>query len=377
MAIDIKGIKKEKRRETQSFSIGSSILNKEIGFSKGFNDKNKETLYQELSLLMNSGVDINRSLEIIAEHYKKEKDKKIIKDIKNYLVDGKSFSQSLELIEGFSPYEYYSIRIGEETGRLEMILEQLSTFYKRKIRQRKQVANALTYPLLVVITSIVAVGFMLNFVVPVFSEVFKRFNGELPSITKTVIAASDFFNKNIILIILFIIGLIFSAVYVRKKDWYRKYYSIILLKIPIAGELTRKIYAARFCHAMSLLISAHVPMIRAIDLVEKMIGFYPFEQVMKEIKKNIIKGEFLYETLQKYEFFDRKLVALVKVAEEVNKMEVVFNELSHQYNDEIEGKISVMSNLLEPILIIIVGAMVGVILIAMYLPLFQLSTSFN
>ena len=117
-------------------------------------------------------------------------------------------------------------------------------------------------------------------------------------------------------------------------------------------------------------------MIRAIDLVEKMIGFYPFEQVMKEIKKNIIKGEFLYETLQKYDFFDRKLVALVKVAEEVNKMEVVFNELSHQYNDEIEGRISVMSNLLEPILIIIVGFLVGIILIAMYLPLFQLSTSF-
>lgn len=376
MAIDISNIKKERKNESNPFKFSSSLLSKEISFSKGFNDRNKETLYQELSLLMNSGVDINRSLEIIAEHFKKEKDKKVIRDIKNYLIEGKSFSQSLELIEGFSPYEFYSIRIGEETGRLEMILEQLATFYKRKIKQRKQVANALTYPLLVIITSFVAVGFMLNFVVPVFSEVFKRFNGELPAITQTVIAASDFFNKNILFIILFIAGLIVLAFYVRQKEWYRKYYSKVLLKIPIAGELTRKIYAARFCHAMSLLISAHVPMIRAIDLVEKMIGFYPFEQVMKEIKKNIIRGEFLYETLQKYDFFDRKLVALVKVAEEVNKMEVVFNELSHQYNDEIEGRISVMSNLLEPILIIIVGFLVGVILIAMYLPLFQLSTSF-
>ncbi|MHC1705772.1 MAG: type II secretion system F family protein [Tenuifilaceae bacterium] len=376
MAIDISGIKNQRKSDSIPFKLSGSLLSKEISFSKGFNDKNKETLYQELSLLMNSGVDINRSLEIIAEHYKKEKDKKVIKDIKNFLIEGKSFSQALELIEGFSPYEYYSIRIGEETGRIQMILEQLSTFYKRKIRQRKQVANALTYPLLVVITSLVAVGFMLNFVVPVFSEVFKRFQSELPPITKTVIATSDFFNNNILIISLVLLGLIVSIAYVRKKEWYRKYYSIVLLKIPIAGELTKKIYAARFCHAMSLLISAHVPMIRAIDLVEKMIGFYPFEQVMMEIKKNIIKGEFLYETLQKYDFFDRKLVALVKVAEEVNKMEVVFNELSHQYNDEIEGQISVMSNLLEPILIIIVGVMVGVILIAMYLPLFQLSTSF-
>lgn len=376
MAIDISGIKRDKKIESKPFKLNSSILNREISFSKGFNDKNKETLYQELSLLMNSGVDINRSLEIIAEHYKKEKDKQVIKDIKNYLIEGKSFSQSLELIEGFSPYEYFSIRIGEETGRLEMVLEQLATFYKRKIRQRKQITNALTYPIMVLITAFIAVGFMMNFVVPLFSEVFKRFNGELPAITQMVISASDFFNKNIIIIILFIAGLIISLVYIRKKEWYRKYYSRILLKIPIAGELTKKIYAARFCHAMSLLITAHVPMIRAIDLVEKMIGFYPFEQVMKEIKKNIIKGEFLYETLQKYDFFDRKLVALVKVAEEVNKMEIVFNELSHQYNDEIEGRISVMSNLLEPIMIIIVGFLVGIILIAMYLPLFQLSTSF-
>lgn len=377
MAIDISGIKRDKKVESKPFKLNSSLLSKEISFSRGFSDKNKETLYQELSLLMNSGVDINRSLEIVAEHFKKEKDKKIIQDVKNYLVEGKSFSQSLELIEGFSAYEYYSIRIGEETGRLEMILEQLATFYKRKIRQRKQVSNALTYPMMVIAIAVVAVGFMMNFVVPLFSEVFKRFNGDLPAITQSVISVSEFFNKNIIFVILFIVGLVALIVNVRKKEWYRKYYSIILLKIPIAGELTRKIYAARFCHAMSLLISAHVPMIRAIDLVEKMIGFYPFEQVMKEIKKNIIKGEFLYETLQKYDFFDRKLVALVKVAEEVNKMEVVFNDLSHQYNEEIEGRIAVMSSLLEPILIIIVGFLVGVILIAMYLPLFQLSTSFG
>lgn len=376
MAIDISGIKKEKKVESKPLKVNTSILNREISFGKGFNDRNKETLYQELSLLMNSGVDINRSLEIIEEHYKKEKDKKVIRDIRAYLIDGKSFSQSLEVIEGFTPYEYYSIRIGEETGRLELVLDQLATFFKRKLRQRKQVTNALTYPVMVLITAFVAVGFMMNFVVPLFSEVFKRFNGELPAITKTVISASEFFNKNIILVLLFIAALVVSLVYVRKKEWYRKYYSKILLKIPIAGELTKKIYAARFCHAMSLLITAHVPMIRAIDLVEKMIGFYPFEQVMKEIKVSIVRGEFLYETLQKYDFFDRKLVALVKVAEEVNKMEVVFNELSHQYNDEIEGRIAVMSNLLEPILIIIVGALVGVILVAMYLPLFQLSTSF-
>lgn len=120
---------------------------------------------------------------------------------------------------------------------------------------------------------------MLKFVVPVFSEVFKRFNGELPAITQTVISASDFFNNNILLILIFIGAIIGTIIYVRKKEWYRKYYSATS-KLPIAGELTKKIYAARFCHVMLLLISAHVPMIWAIDLVE-MIGFYPFERWWK------------------------------------------------------------------------------------------------
>ncbi len=377
MAIDLSKIKSNKQKKEESKVDTFAFLKKDISFKKGFGDKNKETFYNELSLLLNSGVDIDKALDIILEQLKNDKEKDVITQIKNHLISGKSFSESLEMLEGFSPYEFYSIRIGEETGKLEMVLTQLATFYKRKLKQRRQVMNALSYPIIVVITAFAAVGFMMKFVVPIFSEVFKRFQGELPGITKNVIAVSDFVTSYFLLILLFIAGIVALIIAYKKNPTYRKYSALLLLKIPIFGSLTQKIYTARFCHSMALLVSAKVPMLRAIELVEKMIGFYPYEQALSEIREGILKGNYLFQTMEKYPIFDRKMVALVKVAEEVNKMDVVFNELSTQYIEEVENSVSIMSNLLEPLLIIVVGLLVGVILIAMYLPLFQLSTSFS
>ena len=146
---------------------------------------------------------------------------------------------------------------------------------------------------------------------------------------------------------------------------------------PIINGFTTKLYSARFCQSMTLLVSAHVPMLRAIDLVERMIGYYPYEEALRAIAAGILKGDTLSTTMARFPIFERKMVALIRVAEEVNKMDVVFNELSKQYTAELESSVSLLSSLLEPILIILVGILVGVILIAMYLPLFQLSTSFG
>ena len=146
---------------------------------------------------------------------------------------------------------------------------------------------------------------------------------------------------------------------------------------PIINGFTTKLYSARFCQSMTLLVSAHVPMLRAIDLVERMIGYYPYEEALRTIAAGILRGDTLSTTMARFPIFERKMVALIRVAEEVNKMDVVFNELSKQYTAELESSVSLLSSLLEPILIILVGILVGVILIAMYLPLFQLSTSFG
>lgn len=374
MPIEIKSQKtdeksKAHRQTTQSF------LSKEISFVKGFSDKRKGMFYGELSILFSSGVDIERALVIIAEQLKRAKEKQIVEQLRDALIAGKSLSAAMEERGDFSPYEFYSLRIGEETGNLRKVLEQLAQFYKRKVKQRRQVVNALTYPLLVVITSLLAVGFMMNFVVPMFSEVFNRFNGELPALTQKIINLSEAFQENFLIILLLITAMIGTGYWLRKNEHVRKYSALLLLKMPVVGNLTKKIYSARFSHSMALLVSAHVPMLRAIELIEKMIVFHPYQVAMRQVREGILKGEFLFQSLEQFSVFDKRLTALVKVAEEVNKLDTVFDELSEQYNDELEHQIAQFGSLLEPVLIVFVGLLVGVILIAMYLPMFQISSS--
>jgi len=124
-----------------------------------------------------------------------------------------------------------------------------------------------------------------------------------------------------------------------------------------------------------LLLGAKTPMIRSLQLVKKMIGFYPFEQAMEIMESDIMHGKLLHQSMSQFSFFDTRIISLVRVAEEVNQLEVIFTRLNTQYNDELEHKISMLSSLLEPVMIIIVGMLVAVILIAMYLPLFQLSST--
>jgi type IV pilus assembly protein PilC len=219
------------------------------------------------------------------------------------------------------------------------------------------------------------VVFMLKFIVPMFVDVFKRFNGEMPALTKNIIALSSFFKAYIwymMLALLCIIGFILS---VRKTEYFRARSSVILLKLPLFGDIIQKIYITRFCQSMALLLGAKTPMLRSLGLVKHMIGFYSFEKAIETMESDIFHGKLLHQSMAQFKLFDRRIISLVRVAEEVNQLEIIFTKLNNQYSEELEHRIGMLSSLLEPIMIVIVGGLVSVILISMYLPLFQLSSS--
>jgi type IV pilus assembly protein PilC len=309
------------------------------------------------------------------DEQKSESDRAVFQSIKTDIVSGMGMADAIDKSGRFSPYEFYSLRIGEESGRLRDVMADLSVFFSKKIKQRRQLTSALTYPTLIVLTAIVAVVFMLNFIVPMFVDVFKRFNGEMPALTKNIIALSGFFKAYlgyIILGIILLVGFLFS---VRNTETFRAKSSVILLKLPLFGKIVRKIYLTRFCQSMALLLGTKTPMLRSLGLVKKMIGFYSFEQAIGVMETDILHGKLLHQSMQQFDLFDTRIISLVRVAEEVNQLEVIFSKLNNQYNDELEHQIGMLSSLLEPAMIVIVGGLVSVILISMYLPLFQLSSS--
>ncbi len=373
MGIKIEKAKKKEKVE-DSFDI-SALLTKEITlFGNAFNNKKKEQWYGELSVLLKSGIDLRSGLHLLADTQKKEKDQKLMNSMVDKLIAGSSFSEIIRENKNFTDYEYYAIKIGEQTGELAQITIELSEFYKRKNELKREIVSALTYPVIVLCTALIVIVFMLRYVVPMFVDIFKQNNVELPGVTKGIINFSDFMGTHGWLLFLGGIITVIGLFFVSKKVWFRKILGSLQLKLPILGNYFRRIYMAQFTQAIALLTSAKVPMVESMDLVKNMIDFYPLQQGLHAAKKMVLAGGSLSKSFSQSAIFDKKMIAMLRVAEETNQTEFIFQKLSEQYNQQVKYQSQVISNVLNPVLTIFVGIIVGVILIAMYLPMFRLSS---
>jgi len=372
--IDLNKISSAKKAPTTKNGGVMSFLNKDISLgSKQLNDKKKEGFYNELALLLDAGVDIKSSLELIESEQVKKQDKELFAEIRRQVISGKGMSEAMKNSGKFSDYEYYSVKIGEESGQLLQVLQQLRLYFEKRIIQRRQIVGALTYPLIVIGVAFGAVAFMISFVVPAFADIFKRFKADLPAVTKFILSLSESFPLYFGAFLLVVLAAVVFYKMNRAKVWMRKSLSSFTLKIPVIGNLIQLTYLSRFAQSMSLLIAAKVPLIEAMSLVQKMINYYPIEISLGEMEHEIMKGKSLSESMSKYKIYPKKMIYLIKVAEEVNQMDKIFSQLSQQYSDEVEHKSGLISTVIEPILIVFLGFMVAFILVAMYLPMFSLT----
>lgn len=354
----------------------NSILKKEITFfGEGFGNKKKQAFYQELGVLLKAGITIKEALTLIIESFKKVSDKDLIQTVLDEIINGRSFSDALRNAKPFSEYEFYSLQIGEETGTTAQVCQELGSFYERKNEQKRVIVAALTYPAIVITTAILVVVFMLSYVVPMFQDIFKQNNAELPSLTKFIVALSEVTKSYGGYLILFFVAIIILSSLLKDNFRYRKMCHYLLLNIPVFGAFISKVYLAQFTQAVSLLTNAKVPMLNSIQMVKKMIQFVPLQEALELVEQSILKGNSLSVSLLENPMFDNRIISLVKVAEETNQTEYVFKQLNEQYNQEVLNQSKTMTTILEPFIILFVGVIVAVLLIAMYLPMFQLSSA--
>lgn len=350
-----------------------NIWQREISLSKAFSDKAKEEFYKEFSSLLQSGIDIQRTLTILIEEQGNKKTLVILEDIRERLVTGSSMAEALKETGHFTAYEYQSIRIGEETGRLPIILEHLAEYFTNKVKLRRQLISVFTYPSFVILITFGVLYFMLNSVVPMFEDVFRQFGQELPFLTQKIIAVSKHFSTFLLYFLLILLAVVIYSYTQRKEPWFRHLTSRIVLRMPVFGVLMKKIYLARTCQSLSLLLGSKTPLVASLSLVEEMIGFYPIEIALQSIRADIVKGGSLHSGLARFPFFDRRLVSLTKIAEETNQLDRTFERLSLQYQEDIEFRTKLIGTIIEPLIIVLIGLIVGVIMVAMYLPMFNLS----
>ena len=379
-SIDVSRYEKKKALSPAVKTEGGLVafLNRDISFgSRELNDKKKEYLYLELSSLLLAGINLKSSFELITTGLSNEKDKELYRNIQDAVLKGVTFSQALQQTGRFSLYEVFSLQIGEETGKLVEVLQDLAKFYQNKIKQRRKIVSALTYPCVVMSTSLAAVFFMLKFVVPMFGDVFKRFGGHLPWITEKIIGISTAMENNFWRFIILVILVTVFILRTRKTEQFRRLASQVLLRLPVIGNMIQKIYLARFCNSMRLLINAKLPLLRAIALIRQMISFYPIESSLQKVENDIMNGQSLHQSLQQFGIYPAKMIQLVKIGEETNQLDYFFGKISDQYIEEVEHQTATLSSIMEPLIVIFLGLIVGVIMISMYLPLFQMSNSFQ
>ncbi|HEY4789564.1 MAG TPA: type II secretion system F family protein [Bacteroidales bacterium] len=383
MGLKIDGVERKNNSRNNQKLKGHDYLNRidlnkdiHISFFKNrFGDKKKEKFFSELGILLSSGLDISNAFRLIIEQEAKENERQVYKSIYENLLKGKNLSDSLMNSEKFSEYDFFSVKMGEESGQLSEVLNELSFFYAKKIKYKRKLISVLTYPSVVLIAAVGAVIFMLNFLVPTFVDVFKRTNSDLPGITKFIISLSKMTSEKLPLIIVLFLILVISIYINRRKEFIRRTGASILLKLPIFGNIFKLVYVERFLLSMVLLTKSKVSVVKSIGLAKRMIQFYPFEAALGKIEADLLHGKQLHESMNSFPIFDKKIVSLVRVGEEVNQLSSIFEKLNKQYSDDLDYKINNIGNLLEPILIIFIGLFVAIILIAMYLPIFQIGSN--
>lgn len=375
MAFNLDNISKQQPKTKSRETDINTLLKKEITlFGSKFSNKKKENFYTELSVLLKAGISLKNALGIIGGNEKKETHKSFFEGLTNDIISGGSFSEVVRNQGEFSEYEYYSIEIGEETGMLPEVTQELGAFFAKKNDQRRALISALTYPAIIMVTSILVVVFMLRLVVPMFQDIFSQNDVELPWITRGIMKASLFLGAYGWLLLMTFLLLLISLKWIKKNKTYKHYRDALLLRVPFVGTFYKTVYLSQFTQAVSLLTFSKVPMLSSIQLVGKMIDFYPLQHALEKVEQGLLKGNSLSKSMTDDPFFDQKIISLVKVAEETNQTNFIFDRLHKQYAIEVEQKSKILSTVMEPVIILIVGIVVGVILIAMYLPMFKLSS---
>lgn len=337
-------------------------------------DKKKYVLFSELHSLLTAGLSFSSSFEMLLEGDRRKNSETIILDqTYQQIINGMEFWKALESSGGFSNLDTGVIRIGEETGKLDQSLQFLSDYYQKKNEQRNILVGALTYPLVIVVTAILVLVFMITVVIPMFEQVYSRMGGSLPEITQFMVHLSTKFPMFCVLTAILIIGFILIRLFFGETARYQKITSSALLGIPLIGGLLKSHYQAQFCKLLYLLVSSDVPLLQSLDMLKGIIRFYPYAQSFETISEGLKKGDTFSENLSQFQkIYGHKLTALIRVGEETNCLDKMFLNLSNDISRELEHKLKRLGSILEPLLVVCIGAIVAFVLIAMYLPMFKL-----
>ena len=327
---------------------------------------------RQLSTMFSAGLTIEKSIVNLLQEEKNTKFRKMLATIANDLKKGLSLSESLAKHPGvFSNLFVALVHAGEVSGSLHVVLEQLSDYLETVAETRRKVISALTYPTIVIIFMIAIISFLLVFVVPMFTEIYDKFGARLPAPTRVMVGISQLISQNFIIVFLVsIVSLAFLWV-LSLTDRGGLIFDTIKLKIPVLGNLIYNSIMNKYSKTFGILLGSGVPVLESLDHVQRVVGNKVVEQGLITVKSMVKDGFSISVSMKKSMVFPSTLVQLVATGEETGEIDKLLNKAAEFYEKQMEAIIERLASLIEPMLIIMLGATVATILITIYLPIFQ------
>jgi type IV pilus assembly protein PilC len=347
----------------QSFSRGRKITPKDLAL-----------FTRQLSTMLKAGVPLMQSFDIVGRGHANPSMARLMNDIRMDVETGTSLNQAFRKYPlYFDPLFCNLVAAGEQAGILETLLDRLAMYQEKTIALKGKIKKALFYPVMIILVAILVTAIIMIFVIPSFKTVFTSFGADLPAPTLVVIAMSDFFVKYWYIVF----GILFGGIYFLVQAWRRspKVQAVIdrsVLKLPVLGEMLQKASIARWSRTLATTFAAGVPLVEALDSVGPAAGNYVYKEATKSVQSEVNVGTSLAQAMQNTGVFPNMAVQMTQIGEESGSLDSMLSKVADYYEREVDETVDALSSLLEPMIMVILGVIIGGIVIAIYMPIFKL-----
>ena len=360
---------------TQKAAAGNlmELINKKIDDRKKVKLKDLTIFSRQFSTMINAGVSLVRTLNILAEQSSNPKFRRVISEIRTKVEEGNSLSDALrDYPKVFQKLYVSMVKAGETGGVLDEVLDRLATFLEKQAKLEGQIKSAMVYPLVVLFVATAIFLFLLTFVLPIFKDMFDSMNAKLPAFTQMLIDMSGIVRTKGVFVAVGIIGSIWGFKRFINTTYGRRWLDATMLKAPVFGPLLRKTAVARFTRTLGTLLRSGVPLMGSLEIVQDTAGNTIIAEAINKVREAVREGEGLTKKLEETGVFPPMVTQMIAIGEETGAMDDMLSRIADFYDNEVEEAVKALTSLLEPLMMVGIGGMVGSIIIGMYLPMFSI-----
>jgi type IV pilus assembly protein PilC len=341
---------------------------------KKITEKDITIFTRQLAVMMRAGVPLLQAFDIVGRGHGNPSVGKLLLDIKTDVETGSSLSQAFRKYPAYFDNLFCNlVGAGEAAGILDTLLERLATYKEKILAIKGKIKGALFYPVAVMVVAAVVLAVIMIFVIPVFKDLFKSFGADLPAPTQIVMAMSDFFVGNWLYLLAGSVGTVWVFIYTKKRSLtMQRFLDRMILRLPVFGDVIRKAAIARWCRTLATMFAAGVPLVESLDSVAGSAGNYVYYEATKKIQNEVSTGTGLTAAMTNTNVFPNMVLQMCAIGEESGSLDAMLGKVADFFEQEVDEAVDSLSSLMEPMIMVVLGVMIGGIVVAMYLPIFKM-----